>query len=54
MDVLQYEVRGSRKQGFYVAAYDEASKRFVRLSKEAFKRFIDASNALFSGTWTIA
>jgi hypothetical protein len=53
MEVLQYQVIEAGN-GFCIAAFDESIGGFVRLSKEDYRRFEDASDALFSGTWTLA
>ena len=53
MEVLQYQVINAGN-GFCIAAFDESLCDFCRLSKEAYSRFEDACNALFTGTWTLA
>ena len=53
MEVLQYQVINAGN-GFCIAAYDESLGDFYRLSREAYSRFEDACDALFSGTWTLA
>ncbi|MDD5388959.1 MAG: hypothetical protein PHD37_06420 [Gallionellaceae bacterium] len=53
MEVLQYQVINAGN-GFCIAAYDESVGDFRRLSKEAYPRFKDARDALFTGKWTIA
>ncbi|MDP1573158.1 MAG: hypothetical protein Q8M09_14935 [Pseudomonadota bacterium] len=52
MELLQLDVIKSG-DGFCVAAYDEALHRFVRLSKERYRQFDQASAAIFSGSWTL-
>jgi hypothetical protein len=53
MEVLQYQVIEA-SNGFYIAAFDESLGSFCRLSKEAYRHFEDACDALFTGTWTLA
>lgn len=53
MEVLQYQVINAGN-GFCIAAFDESLCDFCRLSKEAYSRFEDACDALFTGTWTLA
>ncbi len=53
MEVLQYQVIEAGN-GFCIAAFDETLGSFCRLSKEAYQRFEDACDALFTGTWTLA
>ncbi len=53
MEVLQLQVIHACN-GFCIAAFDESLCDFSRLSKEAYRRYEDACDALFTGNWTIA
>ena len=49
--VVQFEVIKDSK-GFCIAAFNESSGRFIRLSLEEYPRFEEACTALFQGRWT--
>ena len=53
MEVMQYEVLPA-PQGYYIAQFDEALRAFHRVSKDTYRQFDEARQALFSGTWTPA
>ncbi|MBI5330067.1 MAG: hypothetical protein HZB71_05580 [Betaproteobacteria bacterium] len=53
MEVMQYEVLPA-PQGYYIALFDEALRTFRRVSAESYRKFGEACQALFLGTWTPA
>jgi hypothetical protein len=53
MEVMQYEVLPA-PQGYYIAQFDEALRTFHRVSEEYYRKFDDACQAMFLGTWTPA
>ncbi len=50
--VIQYQVVKAGK-GFCIAAFDESSGSYSRLSQEEYLHFEDACVALFGGDWTL-
>ncbi|MBK6742581.1 MAG: hypothetical protein IPG66_06195 [Hydrogenophilales bacterium] len=54
MRVIEFEVMFEEDKGYYLAQYNEAMRRFERVSAGYFKTHGSAVLAFFTGSWASA